>query len=467
MKIVSELQGELIDDSININANSAIRRSCSLTFVVKNKSYVVGSGSQIWFDKYIKIWFGIFCLRDKSIYYYPMGLYNFENTSYEYSSNSSTLTLSVLDLMSQLNGIRNGHLSALMSKIPADVKIREVIISILTQFGNIKKYYVENLDNVVPYDIEIKSGITIYDMLTTLLDLYPSQEMFFDEDIFICQKIPSCKNDLFFMDENIFNPLVIKEITTNSFSKVKNCTEVWGKSIDSDYYTEQVNIIGNQYVLNINNFLLTDQGDIPSNTSIGFKVNTTNSNNSSIKINSLNSSYPIVDVNNNNISPNKLTAGKSYVVKYSKEKFILLGQYQIHAIVKLYSSMPLSEEILKDRIEENCDNISYVINPDSPYCIDKIGLIRNVLSDSEYSKIYSDDLALERAKYENWKTTRMPDDVTIEIIAIPWLDVNKKIKYTSLLTGETEEYIIKNISGSISKGTMTVNMIKFYPLYPD
>jgi hypothetical protein len=62
---------------------------------------------------------------------------------------------------------------------------------------------------------------------------------------------------------------------------------------------------------------------------------------------------------------------------------------------------PTLEEKEQDKENESCDNILYVVNPDSPYTIEDIGEWRQVLSGDEYENIYSDELAVERAEYEN------------------------------------------------------------------
>ena len=81
--------------------------------------------------------------------------------------------------------------------------------------------------------------------------------------------------------------------------------------------------------------------------------------------------------------------------------------------------------------------------------------------------IYSDQLALERAEYENYQTTRLKNAITLTTLHMPWVDVNQKIEYTSQVTGKTDIYIINSITGSSSEGTMTMNCIKYYPLYQE
>jgi hypothetical protein len=113
-------------------------------------------------------------------------------------------------------------------------------------------------------------------------------------------------------------------------------------------------------------------------------------------------------------------------------------------------------------------NISYVVEPNSPFCrdLEGVGEIRDILSSGEYENIYSEDLATERAKYELWKATDLLDTITLNMIEIPWLSVNQKIRYTSNVTGVTDTYIVKKKTGSSTGGTMTITCQRFQPLYP-
>lgn len=134
----------------------------------------------------------------------------------------------------------------------------------------------------------------------------------------------------------------------------------------------------------------------------------------------------------------------------------LLGENSVR--IKLVNELP----------EEPDPEISYIVNPESPFSIEKIGERLNILSGGDYEYIYSMDLLLQRAEYELWLSTNMNHTLNFESILIPWMDVNKKFTHKNKSTGSTEQYITKNISFdlSTSSATMSVSSIKFYPLYP-
>lgn len=102
-------------------------------------------------------------------------------------------------------------------------------------------------------------------------------------------------------------------------------------------------------------------------------------------------------------------------------------------------------------------------NPESPFYTEKdIGEIHLVLKDGEYNNIYTDQLALERARYELYLHCRMQDTIDLTMVPIYWLDVNRKIYINSV--GINAAYITKSIQIDLSPtGLMQVNAIKFYP----
>ena len=98
-------------------------------------------------------------------------------------------------------------------------------------------------------------------------------------------------------------------------------------------------------------------------------------------------------------------------------------------------------------------------NPDCPFSVENLGY--EIIHRQNYEKLYSDDLCYNQAEYNTYQTTAMKDTVTLNLIIIPWLDVNQKIEYTPNVSAKTERYIIQNISWSTLEGTMTMTLYKF------
>jgi len=134
--------------------------------------------------------------------------------------------------------------------------------------------------------------------------------------------------------------------------------------------------------------------------------------------------------------------------------------------------MPGSAYIAQDKINNNCDDIRYIVNPDSPYACDRNGMdyddgeIKQVFSGGDYSLIYTTKLAYERAAYETWLKTRLQTDAEIECLLVPWMDVNVKIEYTSPVTGIARQYIVKEVTMNPADFKMTLKLSRFYPAYP-
>lgn len=436
IQIIDQIEGLLISDSISINADSDIRRAYSCELFVRNSSLLVGINKMIWLDKYIRPYIGITHQRTNQIAWYLMGTYVFNDTGYAYEETSRTLSLTCSDLMCTLNGDRGGQVEGLSTKIEEGSYVRNVMVSLLEEAG-IKKYRVEDIQKFVPYDLEFGTGVTYYKILKQLLELYAGYEMFFDVyGVFVIQKIPTTQYDEVKLDESLFSQLVKSEQINNSFNKIYNVTQVWSSTIEPDRYTSTVTVSGNQYRATFQDLPKLDNFE-----KYGIRIPTVSGNQPTLNLNNL-GARPIMDDNGSPIPAGRLLANTDYVFKYRKasEDFILLGQYQAYGEYKMY--------------DEDC-----------PYSITRLGKeIKQVLN---FNEIYSDSLCEQRAKYETWLATRRKDSVTLNMIIIPFLDVNWKISYESVNTKKKSDYIIKSISGSTNEGLMTVEMIIFSELYPD
>ena len=344
-QIIDSMESVVTSCSTQIDASSAIRRTANMNFYVKNNTYFTSPNSRIWLNKLVKIYVGYMYFKTNEIIWYDLGTYIFGNTDFSYNATDKSGSVSCSDLMATLNGDRGGKINASSIVIPAESIIRDAIISIITQNGNVTDYYVESVPDTIPYDLDFSNGSTVYDITSKIQGLYPSYEQFFDDFIYTYQSIPSCENDPNFVDYTFFDGLVTDEKSTIDLNSVKNVVTVWGS-------------------------------------------------------NGLNATW-------------------------------------------------------KDQ------------NPDSPYYVEDIGEYEEILSGGDYDNITTQDQCDERAAYEGWLRTRLNDGCTIEMLAIPWMNVNKKFTYKSLMTGEINTYISKNISMDIMSGVMTMNMSRFYSEYPD
>jgi hypothetical protein len=338
--------------------------------------------------------------------------------------------------MSELNGDRNGTIVG-KTTIGEGENVREVIIAILNEAG-VNKYIISNMDNLtIPYELEFDVNETYYGMLNTIVELFSYFEMFFDlYGTLIIQKIPHQDADMIVIDSTFLAPLVISESINTSFKEVYNKVKVWGQSLETDFSTSLCT-----YSSNVYNATMETITSLDNFTKYAIYISETNQADVKLNINNLGALY-ITDDKGKNLPANTVEVGYN-VFKYRKadNNFYWLGHNEVYA----------------EASETNTESIFHK---------DKIGEIIKVCSGDEYSKIYSNSLAQDRADYELWHACRLQESIELNLIDIPWLDVNWLIEYTSYVTKETNRYVIKQISGSSSSATIQISMVKFYDQDP-
>lgn len=161
-----------------------------------------------------------------------------------------------------------------------------------------------------------------------------------------------------------------------------------------------------------------------------------------------------------------IVADTQYVVKYTNGMFVLQGPSYIHAMCFLFNEAPSETEIASLKSKYGCNDIMIAIDRNSLFSVEWIGEKVQVFSGGEFENIYTTELALERAYYENWKAARIQDTLKLTMLYVPWLDVNQKIEYRSIATNKVNEYMINSIQVNLETFTMTVNVSRFYPFYP-
>lgn len=442
-KVVDEISGNLVSMSVNVDADSDLRRSCSCTLVVKDGSFDVAAGSKIWLDRYIRPYIGYVNNWTGKTQWYNQGIYLINAPSWQYDAQTNALSFAGLDLASKLTGMRNGYLEGIPTSIPAGSNVRQAMIALL-ELGGFTKYLVSECMDVdgniinVPNEIEIPQGGTIWDGISQLRDIMPRYEAFFDTNgTFVYQPIPTGSGSPTLVDDDLLGRLVISEQVNNNFEDVKNVVEVYGQSLDVSQYATDVTwdspnikfkVSSNLVGTTLTGLTTPDASmDVASGIGLWYVVSPSQY---SIKLTDYHTSKVVT-----HLEPNT--------------SYVLLG-------AQLYSPLQPSA-IAKDT------------NPDSPFYVDgPVGPIRIVLYGGEYDNITSDALAQERANYELWKRTRLQDSITLTAIPNPWLDVNILIGHAAKGGKLTGRYIIKNISTDYGDGgTQTINAITYYPLYPD
>ena len=444
LQIVDSLNGVVVGTpTFSNNAQSDIRRTCSISLIPTDSSFDIQNGNKIWLDKFIQVYIGIEDIISGVTEYTNMGVYMINNPTRVYSGMNNTMTIEGLDLMAKLTGLRNGNLEGMTYTIPQGSNVRTSIINTLTLAG-FTNYVVEECTITVPNDIKIAVGGNVYQILKALRDLLPDQyQMYFDVNgVFHYETLPTGANEQVMIDDDIFtgDRGVLEGYTINTdFENIKNEITVIGKTHDiSNFGTATVT--GSTYTLSIASIT-----SLTNNKKIGFVV-PNNVANPYISLNSFGSKALKYEDGTFAVLDSAETT-KYYVAKYQKT-----GDYWLF----------MGEVTPKATVQE--------LNPSSPFYINgTIGVVREVLSGGEYDNIYTSKLALARAKWELYNSCRIQDNVTLTCAPIYWADVNWVIEITlpnKQGIEETNKYIIKQINTTLgNEGRQTITAMRYYSYY--
>lgn len=177
------------------------------------------------------------------------------------------------------------------------------------------------------------------------------------------------------------------------------------------------------------------------------------------------------------LSTEKGTLDDEGNVVYKENRFYFMGQQQSHAMVKFVDKVPTEAMQEVERKKEGCDNLEWIAVTDptdfsgsynSRMTIDKIGRRNEILAGGEYDNYTTDERSMEVSKYKLWQGTRLTDTVQLQMLLVPWLDVNERIDYAAryMKTKAAVEWLIKKIDFNLGEGTMNVTMSRYYPYYP-
>lgn len=518
-KIIDILNCGISSGSMSINGESDVRRTAN--FVVQptlKEKIKITENSLLWLNKDIRMSVGLYNPRTRQYKYYPLGYYVYTDTSGSYNATTNNLTINCADFMKKLDGTKNGQLGSLIISFPAYKEneetgevieyniIRNAVIEILEKLARITNHRIDDIGeykalpdyndawaqyreenitwNTIPFDQEFSAGCSVLSILTAFRDLYPNYEMFFDMETnaFICQLKPMCYEDDIYVDNSLLQRVLISESTSVDMTTVRNICEVWGQVIETDFYNEECTYADNIYYSTIEEY---DDGYYNGDT-IALKIPSANQEGAKLRINKFEVIPILNEANEEPIKANELKQNEVYAFKIKKKhvneqdeiKAYLLGQWQVHAINVLTNGKKSGKFITSSDGEEyelyskeyfqkfyNCERVDMTIIADSPFIVEKLGEILDVKVSGEFDNITSNDLAADRAKWENWKNCRLTDNITITTALLPFLDVNKKISYKRSDSDQEQQYIISSISHDFAGYTTTITMYRFYPLY--
>lgn len=434
-----DIEGVVLDGAtFTVDANSDIRRTCSISFIPKDPQMGVGYGKGIWLDKYVKIFVGIEDnLNPTNISWTNMGIYIINNPEQVYDAVQNVITISGIDMMAKITGLRNGNLifgeqgelqPATNYFIDRATGIKQVMTTVMADCG--WSGLLVDIDQptptiLTPMDMMFGLKSTAYNIISQLRDINSGYETYFDVDgVFHFRQIPYS----FYAPWTEGDTLRTGAYEYKIYNKGDRCT--YGS------YIYESKVDGNK-------------GILPTNTSYWSVVN-----------------FSMDTIFADDSLWNKVLI--SYTKNYDFEN------------VKNYV-----EVFGKTQNDGNTPyGVAYDNNPNSPfYYAGTVGTVNIVLSGGEYDNIYPlkdwvDDstptkkdfnsLAQQRAEWELFQRCRLQDQITLTCVPVYWLDVNKLVEITlpNEDTPKKELYVIKSINTTLSvNGTQEITLMKYYPLY--
>lgn len=429
---VGAIEGRLISCNVNIDGESAINRTASLT-IETEQTYLERPSGNMSIDLqrdmpanyYIKLWAGVQDNNTLRVRWYSQGIFIIAQSSYNFDPKTRTLSVSLIDLMSDLNGDRGGQLNSYTSIVKNEQRIDYVIKNVIKLVG-IDSYSIEPItvlresdtpvdnkakdtDYLIPYDLNFSAGVTAYEILEKLVGLYPYYEMGFDVNgmFFVRKELLEQDASYPLIDAQTLADLVISEDTSIDWNYIKNHIEVWGK--DGKYY-----------------------GEADDNTP-----------GSPFQVGSTPLRRLVVTDNQYGVDTNNIC--DRYIDPVLQEDLIQ-KQAKYENLVATLSKIkePTREEMIE--LEDARLNLGT--------CIERQKM--NI-------DIKGDDLAKQWAERILYDRTRLQDNVTIKTVLMPFLnDVGFKLSYRTQVDKKVRTYVVKSISHDLTGGTTTINMIRFY-----
>lgn len=439
---VCTITGYYISGGVEIDETSNIRRTANVTMTVFNDDLT--NLAYLYMNYYVRLYEGIEDNDTMEVSWYLQGTFIINQSSVKFDKDTKTLSFSLSDLMTDLTGDRAGVLHAYSSITKNSQRIDDVMKNVLKICG-VEDYDITPIcvyrkafnwwdekqseeDFLVPYDLEFPAGVTAYDILDKLVNLYPNWEMFFDlEGKFICQrKVTEEDNSYVVMDDKSFKGLIISENISIDWSKVKNVVEVWGK--EGNYYGEARD----------------ENPESPFNVAATQELRMVETKDQVCD------RYAFPNEKKAKELENKIETAKKDIgtttIKIVKDETTV-------ALIEMRGGSSSDISKLQAEIKKNKSKLTNLKNELSQWQTQINGKL----------EVSGDEMAKEWAEQLLYENCRMQDSITLECISLPFLNnTGCKISYRSKLDNKVRTYVIKSISHSFDGNTTTINAIRFY-----
>jgi len=468
--VTKEMSADVLNMSMTISAESDVRRIIALSAHMDDPQYFEATFASAWLNKMIRIRFGLWDFSLGQYKWFDLGTYMIARSDYTYSSEAQQLDLSLSDLMASATEERGSQIGSEV-KLFAGSDIKQTLEDVVERFFPFTFCDISGFESEgLPYDMEFGRGIYPYEIVRKIVELYPAYEQFYSPDgVYTVRQIPTGVDEPVVLSADQMNKLVISDHGTVEPGTVRNVTEIWGAELDAEHTASKCDSAVTPSVYTL---FIDEQFEVlENNVTVSFTPDADCSAGQKIQIQGT-PAHPLVTQSGAGqyiaVKTAELRKGLHYVVKYvtADQVYVLQGESEIHAMCFLFNERPTDAELATLKSKYGCNNIRIIIDKDSQYAVEWIGEHTQVFSEGDYANIYTTQLAMERAYYENWRTARMQDVIQLSMLYVPWLDVNQKVEYQSIVDGKTRTYLVNSIDVSAETFTMTVTLSRYYPMYP-
>jgi len=228
--VVNRLEGISISGSINISADSLIRRTGDIEFALQS-NLLPSEESQLWITNKIRIFVG---LEDylSTINYFNLGTFFIKNPSINISKDQKIISIELVDLMYifEQKPLEN------IVKINSGISISDAMRTVVQSLGGENKLLIDTNANVIPYDLEFTADQSVLDVITKLRDLYMNWEVFYSvEGYFVFQEIPDRLNDSVIWNFTNETDFRITSKVDIAYDNIKNYVKILGHTDNLGY----------------------------------------------------------------------------------------------------------------------------------------------------------------------------------------------------------------------------------------
>ncbi len=197
--------------------------------------------------------------------------------------------------------------------------IARLLTDTISRFFPYKTVDIDEFPDVLPYELNFGVGSYPYDILRTVLGLFPWIEQYYDSDgVYHAHQIPMHVDEPCMLGPDDLNDLIIAENKSFDFSNIKNTTEIYGKSINAHYTASTCTIDQENHTLTLG-FLLSTMETLENNKKYGFTMPEDSPASPKIHIELTDSSAQdtadLLDSYGNPLPAGALKAGYSYVAR--------------------------------------------------------------------------------------------------------------------------------------------------------